>query len=707
MDLHTDHSAAREWEHAMISGNGRQGLLFWGGPDAIQLTLSHERLFLPVSAPLPPPDTAAILPELRRLLAEGRFAAAADRVCAHAAAAEPGYADVRWVDPLIGAATITFTPAPNPAPNLTPDPAAGPAATRTTADDYARSTDFATGVVTQTWGGVRCEAFVSRADDVVALRVIGTDGTLAIAPVGGVPESPVRTTVDGLSLGVRFPEADWPGALAGYRVECRVSRDDGGLLLLARTVVDGSAVPSWPGGGFEELLAAHVAVHGELYRRFRLELPDDRTGTLVNACRYAAISASGELPPTLQGVWSGGYRPPWRSAYTLDGNLPAAVAGFAPTGTPELLEPLLRMAEDRRPDMRMNARRLYGVNGLLAPVHQSTHALVNHFGPRWCQTFWTAGAAWLARLFTEFYEHTGDETFLRERAVPFLAEVADFHLGFVTVTDGRARFAPSYSPENAPSNTGSQACVDATMDVAATAGLLRDLLRFVPDDPRAARWRSLLAALPPYRIGPDGLLAEWVDAGLADAPAHRHASHLYPLWYGGDPAFGDPALRVAAARAIRARLAWWDGQEADEMAYGLAQLGIAAARLGLAEVAYGALTRLAGRYFRPSLVPTHNRDAILNVDIAGALPALVASMLVRSGEGRVDLLPALPAAWPHGAVSGLLARGPVRIVRMSWSPTGLEAALTAPRRLAATVGLPDGTSVQVDLVPDVETLLKC
>lgn len=672
----------------MISGNGRQGLLFWGGPDAVRLTLSHERLFLPVTEPLPPPDTASILPELRRLLAGRRFAAAADRVCGHAASEEPGYADLRWVDPLIGAATITFTPR------------------ETRARGYARSTDFATGVVTQRWGGVVCAAFVSRADDVVAFRVTGTDGDLAIAPVDGVPERPVRTAVDNLSLVARFPGADRPGALPGYRVECRVSRDGDGLLLLARTVVDGASVP-WPDGDFEQLLAAHVSVHGELYGRFRLELGGDRVETLVNACRYAAISASGELPPTLQGVWSGGYRPPWRSAYTLDGNLPAAVAGFAPTGTPELLEPVVRMAEARIPDMRVNARRLYGVDGLLAPVHQSTHALVNHFGPRWCQTFWTAGAAWLARLFVEFYEHTGDEAFRRERMVPFLAEAADFHLGFVTVEDGRARFAPSYSPENAPANTGSQACVDATMDVAAAGGLLRDLLRFAPDDPRVPRWRSLLEALPPYRIGPDGLLAEWVDPGLADAPGHRHASHLYPLWYGGDPAFDDPALRAAAARAIRARLAWWDGQEADEMAYGLAQLGIAAAHLGLVDEAYGTLTRLADRYFRPSLVPTHNRDAILNVDLAGAFPALVTSMLVRSRPGRVDLLPAPPSAWPRGTVSGLLARGPVRIARLSWTPAGMEAALTAPRPMRITVGLPDGSSAEVDLNSDTETHLNC
>ncbi|MFI5838349.1 glycosyl hydrolase family 95 catalytic domain-containing protein [Catenuloplanes sp. NPDC051500] len=692
MDLHTDLRPAREWEQAMISGNGRQGLLFWGGPEAIRLTLSHERLFQPVSAPLPPPDTAAILPELRGLLSEGRFQDAADLVCAHASAGEPGYRELRWVDPLIGAATLTFTPR----------------STSQTPGGYARSTDFATGVVTQRWGGVVCEAFVSRADDVVVLRVSGTGGELTLAPVDGVPERPIDVRVDGLTLDAVFPGADWPGALPGYRVECRVERYDDGLLVLARTVVGAlPVVPPWPDRGFDELLAAHVAVHGEWYRRFRLDLGGDHIGLLVNACRYAAISASGELPPTLQGVWSGGFRPPWRSAFTLDGNLPAAVQGFAPTGTPELLLPVLALAEARRPDMRVNARRLYGVGGLLAPAHQSTHALVNHFGPRWCQTFWTAGAAWLARLFTEYYEHTGDEVFLRERAVPFLAEVAEFYLDFVTVSAGRARFAPSYSPENAPVGTGSQACVDATMDVAAAGGLLRDLLRFAPGDPQAPRWRALRDALPPFRVSGDGLLAEWVDPALRDAPGHRHASHLYPLWYGGDPAFDDPRLARAAGAAIRARLDWWDGQEADEMAYGLAQLGIAAAHLGLRDEAFRALSRLAERYFRPSLVPTHNRDAVFNVDIAGALPALVAAMLVRSRPGRVDLLPALPREWPRGEVSGLVARGPVHIVRLAWSPDGFEAVLTAPRPLRTVLAGPGLTSIELDLNPGIETAVNC
>jgi hypothetical protein len=484
-------------------------------------------------------------------------------------------------------------------------------------------------------------------------------------------------------------------------------------VLLVRTLLPGDAEPPAAPEEFDRLLAEHRAVHGELMDRVRLDLaaePGARAATtedlmaapvgaalverLFDAGRYAIVSSTGDLPPTLQGVWSGTWAPPWSSGYTLDGNLPAAVAALLPTGTPELLLPVFDLLESVRDDLRHNARRLYGLPGLLTPVHLSTHGRQNHFGPVWCQTFWTAGAAWMSRLYVDYWRYTGDREFLRERALPFLRESAEFYLGFARVRDGTAVFSPSYSPENAPANTGSQACVDATMDVAVVRDLLRNLLLGTAelglDDPDAPRWRALLDALPAYRIA-DGLLAEWCRPGLDDQPAHRHASHLWPLWYEPDPLItGDPRLRAAATATVRSRLAWWSGADADEMAFGLVQLGLAAAALGLAEEAYATVEQLARCYWRPSLVPTHNRDAIFNVDIAGGLPAVVAAMLVRSAHGRLDLLPALPGAWPRGRVTGLAARDGVRLRELCWEPGAVRAVLSARRDVRITVGAPDG-----------------
>jgi alpha-L-fucosidase 2 len=691
-----DAEATEDWERALISGNGRQGVLCYGSPARLRFTLAHEDLFQPVTEPLPAPLTAPALPRLRELLDADRFRDAARAVCDLAVEEHPGYEQTRWIDPLIGAGTLTFTPA-NPG------------------DGYRRGTDFSTGVVRQEWAGVTVDAFVSRPADMLVIRVTGTDGTVGIGPIDGSPERPIHYTVDRISddlvLTGRFEQPLWAGALPGWALAVRVRRTDEGILIFARTVTGtpapADALAALPSGDFDDLLKEHAAGHGDLFGRVRLDLGGHRAQQLFDAGRYAIMCSTGRRPPTLQGVWSGTYSPPWRSGWTIDGNLQAALLAVHPTGAPELMSPLFDLIDEQIDDFRENARRLYGVPGLFAPAHLGTHGRQNHFGPIWCLTFWTTGAAWLARLYLEHWQHTGDLDFLRDRALPFLREAAEFHLHFASVAGGRARFSPSYSPENDPGGSGDQATVDATLDVQAVGALLRGLLTITEvlglTDPDALRWRSLLAALPPMRVNDAGELAEWIDPRFPDNHEHRHCSHLYPLWYGGDPAFDeDPALRAAAVRAVRARLRWWLSEASDEMGYGLALLGVAAAHLGLAEEAYAALTRLSEAYWRPNMAPTHNRDHMFNVDVAGGLPALVVAMLLRSrdvgadGVARIDLLPALPSAWPAGSVHGLVARGPVT-VDLTWSPTHVEATLTSPSDRTAHIGLPGGAVEQVAL----------
>jgi len=59
-----------------MTRNGRQGALCRCTPEAVRPTVSHERLFLPLRAPLPAPRTAPILPRLRALLDHERYARA-------------------------------------------------------------------------------------------------------------------------------------------------------------------------------------------------------------------------------------------------------------------------------------------------------------------------------------------------------------------------------------------------------------------------------------------------------------------------------------------------------------------------------------------------------------------------------------------------------------------------------------------------------
>ena len=50
------------WEQGLVTANGRMGVAFWGAPGEEVLTVSLERLFLPLDQAVPPVPTKEILP---------------------------------------------------------------------------------------------------------------------------------------------------------------------------------------------------------------------------------------------------------------------------------------------------------------------------------------------------------------------------------------------------------------------------------------------------------------------------------------------------------------------------------------------------------------------------------------------------------------------------------------------------------------------
>ena len=455
---------------------------------------------------------------------------------------------------------------------------------------------------------------------------------------------------------------------------------------------------------FDTLLSRHSAIHTEMFDRqdFHLgcqfsregapEVCEDgltageiwqqsRSGTpcdavyerLFYAGRYHILSSSGETPPNLQGIWTGTYTVPWSSDYTQNGNTQTAILAMLPGDMAELLTGYFDYQESLLPDYRENARRLYGCRGIHLPSRTSNHGLNNHFNDNWPHTFWTAGAGWAAHFYYDYWLYTGDREFFLNRALPFMKEAALFYEDFLTLDEnGHWLFSPSYSPENHPAGSTAQACVNATMDIAVARELYGNLvegcLTLNVETDHIAGWRRMLDKMPPYRVNKDGALQEWCHDGLEDRYDHRHASHLYPLYYGVAREIREsPKLYEACAQAYRLRLQE-RRKEFGVMGFGLIQLGFAAAHLGDADTVETILRALASGYYYANFASSHNAGPdIFNVDISGGLPALIMETIVQSRavqdtDGAVAgfeicLLPCLPSEWREGRLKGVRARG--------------------------------------------------